>query len=303
MSPVTFQGRTTFGYAEWEGPLVSISGSHITVEGASGSVLDAQGARWWDGQGTNGGKKKPHPFFQAARLNSSTITGLTFKDAPVQVVSIYNCNDLTLNHIIIDNANGDNRNGKEVGHNTDGFDIGASNGVYIYNPVVHNQDDCLCINSGQNIIFSGASCTGGHGISIAAGIFGSASQNVVKNVTVSNCAVSNSANGIRIKTVSGAQGSVSGITYQNVRLSGITQFGVALQQDYKNSGPTGNPTNGVPITGIHMNGVTGSVSGNAAPFYVLCASGACSNWSWSGVSVNGGKKSNACKNVPSPAKC
>lgn len=60
---------------------------------------------------------------------------------------------MTLNHITIDNANGDNRGGKEVGHNTDGFDIGASNGVYIYNPVVHNQDDCLCINSGQVRVF------------------------------------------------------------------------------------------------------------------------------------------------------
>ena len=56
---VTFEGTTTFGYKEWEGPLVSVSGTKINVVGASGSVLDGQGSRWWDGKGTNGGKTKP----------------------------------------------------------------------------------------------------------------------------------------------------------------------------------------------------------------------------------------------------
>lgn len=44
---VTFEGETTFGYAEWDGPLVSVSGSSITVKGASGSSLNGDGSRWW----------------------------------------------------------------------------------------------------------------------------------------------------------------------------------------------------------------------------------------------------------------
>lgn len=31
---------------------------------------------------------------------------------------------------------------------------------------IHNQDDCLAVNKGTNIVFKGNSCTGGHGISI-----------------------------------------------------------------------------------------------------------------------------------------
>lgn len=31
---------------------------------------------------------------------------------------------------------------------------------------IHNQDDCLAINKGSNIIFQGNTCIGGHGISI-----------------------------------------------------------------------------------------------------------------------------------------
>jgi hypothetical protein len=56
---VTFQGTTTFAYKEWEGPLISVSGTKITVNGASGHVIDGNGAKWWDGEGSNGGKTKP----------------------------------------------------------------------------------------------------------------------------------------------------------------------------------------------------------------------------------------------------
>ena len=56
---VTFQGTTTFGYKEWEGPLISVSGNNIKVVGAAGHLIDGSGAKWWDGKGTNGGKKKP----------------------------------------------------------------------------------------------------------------------------------------------------------------------------------------------------------------------------------------------------
>lgn len=56
---VIFQGTTTWGYQEWAGPLLSIGGNKITVQAASGAVLNPDGARWWDGQGGNGGKTKP----------------------------------------------------------------------------------------------------------------------------------------------------------------------------------------------------------------------------------------------------
>ena len=42
---VQFVGTTTFGYKEWAGPLVSFSGTSITITGASGSVIDGNGAK------------------------------------------------------------------------------------------------------------------------------------------------------------------------------------------------------------------------------------------------------------------
>ena len=76
-----------------------------------------------------------------------------------------------------------------------------------------------------------------------------------------------------------------------------------IEQDYENGSPTGKPTDGIPITGLTVEDVKGSVASKATPIYILCAKGACSDWEWSGVSISGGSKSDKCSNVPSPASC
>jgi polygalacturonase len=123
--------------------LLQIQGKDITVQGASGSVLNPDGARWWDGNGGNGGKTKPK-FFAAHSLIDSSITNLNIKNTPVQAVSINGCEGLTVTGMTIDNSAGDSAGG----HNTDGFDIGSSSGVTITGAKVYNQDDCVAVNSG-----------------------------------------------------------------------------------------------------------------------------------------------------------
>lgn len=85
-SVVVFEGTTTWEYAEWEGPLFAVSGTGITVKGASGHQLDGQGAQWWDGEGDDGVTKPK--FFQAHDLTDSTISGINILNPPHQVFSI-----------------------------------------------------------------------------------------------------------------------------------------------------------------------------------------------------------------------
>lgn len=106
MYQVTFKGTTSFGYKEWEGPLVSFSGTSITITGASGHVLDGQGAKWWDGKGSNGGKTKPK-FFSAHKLIDSTISGLNILNTPVQCFSVNQASNLKIKGVSIDNSAGD----------------------------------------------------------------------------------------------------------------------------------------------------------------------------------------------------
>ncbi|GKZ17014.1 hypothetical protein AbraIFM66951_005742 [Aspergillus brasiliensis] len=291
---VIFEGETTFGYKEWKGPLISMSGTDITVKQASGAKINCDGARWWDGKGSNGGKTKPK-FFQAHKLDESSITGLKIYNTPVQGFSILS-DHLTITDVTIDNSAGTSK-----GHNTDAFDIGQSTYITIDGATVYNQDDCLAINSGEHITFTNGYCSGGHGLSI--GSIGGRSDNTVNDVTISNSKVLNSQNGVRIKTIYGKTGTVENVKFEDITLSDISKYGIVVEQDYENGSPTGKPTNGVKVEDITFKKVTGSVKSSGTDIYILCGSGSCSNWTWSGVDVTGGKKSSSCKNVPSGASC
>ena len=59
-------------------------------------------------------------------MTSSSITGLNFKNSPVQLMSINSATDLTVIDLTMDNSAG-----TSLGHNTDAFDVGSSTGVII----------------------------------------------------------------------------------------------------------------------------------------------------------------------------
>ncbi|PSR75797.1 hypothetical protein PHLCEN_2v8914, partial [Hermanssonia centrifuga] len=147
---------------------------------------------------------------------------------------------------------------------------------------IKNQDDCLAINKGSNIVFQGNTCSGGHGISI----------------------VSNPAHpplshppfhrdqALRIKTDSDAtSASVTNVTYSGNTATGMRQFGILIDQ------------------GINFSGSKTSISVNsgAQRVAVNCGKGACTGlyldfkplavayigviwgtWDWSELSVTGG---------------
>lgn len=101
---------------------------------------------------------------------------------------------------------------------------------------MYNQDDCVAVTSGSNILVTGLYCSGGHGLSI--GSIGGKSNNTVAGVTFSNSQVVNSENACRIKSNYGKTGTITGVTYENITLSGISDYGIDVQQDYLNGGPT-----------------------------------------------------------------
>lgn len=167
------------------------------MRGAAGSVLDGQGALWWDGLGNGGGVTKPK-FFKANNLNDSVLDSIYILNAPINSFSINYINNLVVKDITINNTAGDTlaSNGKARGHNTDAFDINNCDGVLITGAQVWNQDDCVAVNSGQNVLFTDGFCSGGHGLSI--GSVGGRSNNVVKNITFENVVMAKSQQSVRI---------------------------------------------------------------------------------------------------------
>lgn len=189
------------------------------------------------------------------------------------------------------------------GHNTDGFDIGSSTGVTITGAKVYNQDDCVAINSGTDITFTNGICSGGHGLSI--GSVGGRDDNTVDTVTFSSSTVENSVNGIRIKAKSDETGTISGVTYKDITLKSISDYGILIEQNYDGGDLDGETTTGIPITDLTISGISGSgaVDSDGYNIVIACGNGSCSGWTWSDVSVSGGDDYSDCTNIPSGATC
>lgn len=228
-------------------------------------------------------------------MNDSILDSVTIRNAPRNSFSLNYVYNLTVKDVTVDDSTGD-----DLGKNTDGFNINNADGILITGAKVWNQDDCVAINSGKNIVFTDGFCSGGHGLSIGS-VGGQDNNNAVLNVTFSDSVMDKSQQSVRIKTVSGATGTVDGITYRNVAMSGGSDYGIIVMQSY--NGVDGEPTNGVSVTNFVLQNVTGTVESDAVNVYVECGTGSCSDWTWTDVHVTGGKKSTACQNVPEGISC
>ncbi|KAJ3210091.1 hypothetical protein HDU82_008792 [Entophlyctis luteolus] len=283
---ITLTGTVTFakGTLTTSDYLITVGGSGITFSGTG--TLYGSGEDYWDGKGSSGVNKPK--MFRVETTGNSKFSGFTIKNTPVHCFSIAG-SDTTFSGITINNSAGDAKNsaGTVLGHNTDGFDVSAT-GITIENCNVYNQDDCLAVNKGSNIKFLNNYCSGGHGISIGS----VASGSVVDSITVSGCTVTNSANGVRIKTDYGAtSGSVSNIIYEDITLSNISGYGIVVRQDYKDGSTVGTAVSKMPIKTVTFTNIHGTVDSGAYSVFVLCATGECTGFDWTEINITPKKTS------------
>jgi polygalacturonase len=109
-----------------------------------------------------------------------------------------------------------------------------------------------------------------------------------------NSTVTLSTNGPRIKSNFNATGYIANITYSNILLSSISDYGIDVQQDYLNGGPNGTPSNGVKIENVLFQNVTGTVLDEGRNYYVLCGDGSCSGVKFEETKIIGGGKASSC---------
>jgi polygalacturonase len=104
-----------------------------------------------------------------------------------------------------------------------------------------------------------------------------------------------SQNGLRIKTDLNATGQVVNVTFSNIVLSDIINYGIDIQQNYPGSDA---PSNGVALSGITFSNVNGTVNSTGMDYYILCGDGSCSDFTFDCVDITGGGIASSC-NYPS----
>ncbi|KIK54403.1 glycoside hydrolase family 28 protein [Collybiopsis luxurians FD-317 M1] len=275
---IEMTGSVTFSQTTASGPLWTFDTDDASLNG-NGFSFKGNGPLYWDGEGTNGGVAKPHPFIKFQ--GSGTFTNFIIKDSPAQAISVGTTATSSFTDVLVDNSDG-----AALGANTDGFDVSASD-LTISGCTVLNQDDCVAINSGSNIVFENNVCTGGHGISIGSIATGKS----VSGVTISGNTVSESMYGMRIKVDSDAtDASVSDITYIGNKISANDKYGYLITQSY--SEDFGTPGTGSTVSGITFSGATTTVTttGNFPRVGVDC--GHCTGtWNWGSIDATGGEAS------------
>ncbi|KAG8887628.1 hypothetical protein FRB98_009296 [Tulasnella sp. 332] len=272
---ITQTGDITFAKTTTAGPLITFDTDNVVYNGGDHNINSFR----------QGLLKRRYRGTKETTLNRfkgyGTFKDVTVLNSPAQAISVGTTGTTVISGITVDNSAGD---AGSLGHNTDGFDISASD-VTLSGNVVKNQDDCVAINSGSTIVIESMTCSGGHGISIGS----IATGKTVSGVTIAHNTITNGLYGLRIKVDADAtSGGVSGVTYDGNTISGITEYGVLITQSYPDNDST--PGTGAPISGINFTGSTTSVSVGSSAYTLVVDCGACSGtWNFADLNATGGK--------------
>nr|XP_043611020.1 polygalacturonase [Erigeron canadensis] len=197
---------------------------NLVVEG--GGTINGNGRIWW---------------IKSCKVDETQ----PCKGAPT-ALSFKNCTNLNVNNIRIKNPqqihltfqNSLNVRASNLriiapatSPNTDGIHITGSQNVRVLNSIVRTGDDCVSIVDGsRNVIIKKITCGPGHGISIGS-LGKNNSDDQVSNILVDNAIISNTTNGVRIKSWQGGSGYARNIRFQNIVMHNVTNP-IIVDQNY-----------------------------------------------------------------------
>lgn len=225
--------------------------NHLTIEG--GGTINGMGQEWWarscKTNSTNPCKHAPTAitFHRCKYVN---VKNLMVLDSQQMHISFTKCLRVVASHLeVIAPA---------CSPNTDGIHISDSKGVEVKDSIIRTGDDCISIVSNSSRIqIKDIICGPGHGISIGS-LGKSNSWSQVQDVMVDGALLSNTDNGLRIKTWQGGSGFATEIIFQNVLMENVSNP-IIIDQYYCDSRiPCANQTSAVKVENIAFMHIKGT---------------------------------------------
>ncbi|KAF5459501.1 hypothetical protein F2P56_023442, partial [Juglans regia] len=157
-------------------------------------------------------------------ISNGLIQGITSLDSKQFHINLLGCKNVTFQRVnIIAPGNSPN---------TDGIHLGRSSGIRILDTKIATGDDCVSIGDGsRDILVQRVTCGPGHGISI--GSLGKyTNEEPVVGVKVLDCTMTNTQNGVRIKTWPNSfAGTASDLHFENLVMNNV-DYPVLIDQSY-----------------------------------------------------------------------
>jgi hypothetical protein len=210
-----------------------LSGSKLhDLEISGGGAIDGQGAAWWPYSNTNGANRAR--MFSPSDCNRVLVQNVTLSNSPMF-------------HIAISGASSGNTTVQGVtifapgnSPNTDACDVDGTNILVQNCNISEGDDDFTCGGGTSGVLLTNNTYGTGHGISIGS----YTDSGGVSNITVINCTMNGTVNGIRIKSDNDRGGLVQNIAYYNI---GMTNVNFPIQV-YAYYNEIGTPDNVSPAT-------------------------------------------------------
>ncbi|XP_074556438.1 polygalacturonase ADPG2-like [Curcuma longa] len=230
---------------------IQISGLRIYGSGE----LDGQGTNWWSCKEQNQCSEDAPDSLQMLSCTDAQIWGLRSINSTMMHISVAKSERVDIAGITI--VTPDNS------PNTDGIHVQESRHVSIRDSIIGTGDDCVSLSEGaEDISISNVTCGPGHGISIGS-LGKNGSRATASNIYVSNCTLTQTTNGVRIKTWQGASGFARNISFVNITMNDV-RYPIIIDQYYCPHSVCDAQASAVEVSDVKYIGVTGSSSAEVA---------------------------------------
>jgi len=181
----------------------------LAITGAG--TIEGQGSDWWP-FAKDPDKKRPRMI----GLHDCTrilIEGVTLRNSPMFHMGI-RAEEVTISKVTVRAPS--SKDSINRSHNTDACDVSGKNILVENCDISVGDDNYTCGKDTSNVLIRNNRYGTGHGLSI-----GSYTQGGIRNFTVRDCTFDGTECGIRIKSGRSRGGHLSGITYENLKMTNV----------------------------------------------------------------------------------
>ncbi|KAE8813621.1 hypothetical protein D1007_09122 [Hordeum vulgare] len=237
----------------------------LSVSG--GGTIDGVGHEWWarscKRKNTQPCNTRPPPravHFEECR--GVSVQGVTLQNGPQFHLSFTRCVDVKANFLRVV-APADSPN-------TDGIHLNDSSRVQIMDNLISTGDDCVSmVGNCSDVRVRDISCGPGHGISIGS-LGKNRTTDRVENVRVDTCLLTNTTNGVRIKSWQGGTGSARDLRFEGIVMKNVSNPIIIDQYYCDQPTPCANQTEAVEVRKVEFVDVRGT-SATAQAIRIACS--------------------------------